>query len=79
MFKPLTILENLNWKSIFKNGHIFIYKYKEELKSYIVCGENISKKPRLISRFLLKEDVEKCSVIEHSDILEKYISEIRGK
>ena len=73
ILKPYTILENLNWKGIFKDGQLFIYSFEENLKGYIVKGLCNEKKIKLITRFLLKEDIDKCKIIDKSELLQPYI------
>lgn len=75
MFEPLTILENLNWKGTFLQGQIFVKEYSESLNGYFVCGLSVDKKRKLITRFILSEDIIKCKVIDESEILQSYINE----
>ncbi len=79
IFEKYTILENLNWKGTFKDGQIFIKCFIEDLKGYKVCGLSTDRKPRLITLFLLKEDIDKCKILTKSDLLQNYINEMKGK
>ena len=78
IYHRFTILENPNWKNTFKSGHIFIWSFFEELKGYKIFGLN-EKKNRLISFFVLKEDIDKCIVIDSSNVLDKFIENMKEK
>ena len=77
IFEKYTILENLNWKGTFKDGHLFVREFIPELKGYKVSG--IGDKNKIITLFLLKEDIDKCQVITSSKNLDNYILEMKGK
>lgn len=72
-----TILENTNWKGTFKDGQIFIRCFIEDLKRYKVSGLTTDRKTRLITLFLLKEDIDKCKVINESNSLQPYIEKLK--
>lgn len=75
IFDKLTILENSNWKGLFKDGQFFIGCFRPNLNGYTIFGLNTERKPRLICRFMLKEDIDKCTEIKESTILEPFIEE----
>ena len=77
IFKPFTILENSNWKGTFKEGQIFIRYFIEDLKGYKVSGLTTDRKTRLMTLFLLKEDIDKCKVINESSLLQPYIEKLK--
>ena len=70
ILKPFTILENTNWKGTFKDGQIFIRCFIEDLKGYKVSGLTTDRKTRLMTLFLLKEDIDKCKIINESNLLQ---------
>lgn len=74
-YENFTFLENPNWKGTFLQGHIFISGYSESLNGYIVHGLSTDRKSKLITRFILTEDILKCKVIDESEILQPYIDE----
>ena len=77
MFKKYTIMENPNWKGLFKNGQFYIARPAPELKGYIINGYNTERKSRIISRFMLSEDVDKCNIIEKSELLDEIVNKLR--
>lgn len=74
-YEKFTILENPNWKGTFLQGQFYVNEYIESLKGYSLKGLSTDRKPKLITRFILTEDVLKCIVIEKSDLLQQYINE----
>lgn len=72
-----TILENTNWKGTFKDGQIFIRCFIEDLKGYKVSGLTTDRKTRLMTLFLLKEDIDKCKIINESNLLQPYIEKLK--
>lgn len=79
MFEEYTLMENPNWKGVFKNGQFYIAKQSPELKGYIIAGFNTERKSRIISRFMLSEDVNKCNIIESSELLDEIVNNLKGK
>ena len=79
MFEKYTLMENSNWKSLFKNGQFYIEKQAPELKGYIIAGWNTERKSRIISRFMLSEDINKCNIIESSESLDEIVTKLKGK
>ena len=73
ILEPYDLVENINWKGTFKDGQFFISQYMPNLQGYSVKGLNNDRKPRLISRFILEEDIKRCNKIENSRLLEPYM------
>lgn len=77
ILNSFTILENLNWKGTFKEGQFFIRCFLGDLKGYKVSGLTTDRKTRLQTLFLLKEDIDKCKVINESNLLQPYIEKLK--
>ena len=68
---PCDLVENINWKGTFKDGQFFISQYIPNLQGYRVKDKKKKRKNRLISRFILEEDIKRCNKIEYSKLLEQ--------
>ena len=79
MFEKYTLFENQKWKGLFKEGHFYISECRPDLQGYTITGYNTERKSRIISRFMLSEDVNKCNIIESSEILDEIVNELKGK